>query len=584
MSMLQLRKFFPSRSTFIAVCVFAVVVMIAASVPYVVVRNQSGDAWQGVTPQLSHDAIRYFTRTNDVLIRGNFYPHNPYFYEHRNEPSPTPSLNDALVGIPQILGASFNAAYYINIAFWGFAYLMLCFLILRAFGVSGRWSVIGSLWCYAGQYYDMLRPGAMQIVYPLYLAFLLCYLRIVQTKNASILPLAIVTGLSAYFYIYLFMTTLATLGVSVLVFAVRKDWALARRMFGAIILAACVSIPHMTDVLQLSHEVNYAETITRMLFISTHWPQIEAYYYGRWIVLGLALTLLLAHAGVNVRGTATLTIITATGLGIFVAMMSNVVIGKDFDIATHVARFGILWYLLLGTILFRPLYEFVAHVRTKKILQILALLCFVLLAYQMYRNLGRNNALFHLPKEKVVEVQTYRGVLEWLNRQPVGVALAPGDLNSYIPMLTRQYTFFDLHSILFFASDMEMRERYLLLHAFDGMTREEFIARHEEYGGPSPDYLAIVSQTQNRFCLLLDRSGGCPPAKSRISFVDVSMLEAQYESYYPRIRERIKEEYAKYHIRYIVTKAGLKLPAEVQEFCHEAYRDEWFSVCVVSDK
>lgn len=551
----------------------------AAGAPYLVARIKAGDNWAGVTPALSNDALRYYARANDVT-RGNFYPHDPYFFEHRDTPSPTPSLDDAIVAVPQLLGLSFGVSYHVSIFFWCFMFLVLATQLLSLLRVAMPISILGAFWVYAGVYNDMLRPGAMQIVFPLFLLFLILFYRFVTGHKNSIWPLALISGLGAYFYIYLLMTSFAVMGAYTLFALHSKKWAEVKRIIIAGVLGGVISLPHIVNVLYLSGLQFYQETMVRIVFLHTHWPQIEVYFYGRWMVLGMLIVFLLRRYFPTHLGEHATLFFQCVGGGVLVAMVSNVFIGRDFDIAVHIARFGIVWYLLLGVVLLMP---FVDMWKKRKRFMVLLLVTgmFALLVLQMLLNLPRAMGVFSIDKKEVIAAQEYRGVIDWLAQQPESVVVGPEKLMLYLPTLAKQYVLYNSHGSLFLLSDRELRERYLLAHAFEGLTTEQFIARSSEFGGLVPDTLAKISHSRNQVCRLFSSKNKCPPIKHELDFVDVGSMKAEYDAYYPGLTLRIVQEYAKYHVRYIVSNAGELLPAGLAGTCQPAYRDRYFSVCIL---
>lgn len=568
-----------STSQKIVVLLLILSAAVATFVPYAWARLNTGNEWRGVTPELSYDALYLFSRANDVT-RGNLFVGNPYFFEQRNDPALVPSFNDVVVALPQLLGSSFDAGYYVNIFIWGLLLLCVLYALFRTFSLSPVVSFFGALWCYLGVYGDMLRPGIMQIIYPLFILFLLLFWRYLDHKRGSILPLAITAGITGYFYIHILMLVGAILGVYVLFVLWSRNWAELRRTLCMGIIALGIAIPHLIHSLFLSFRPFYMDTLMRISMSRSHWPQIEAYYYGRWIVLVLLLVFLLRRYCPEKVSGATHFFVFMSGLGILLAMVSNVFTGRDFAIAEHIARFGIIWYLAVGVILIRPIADFVFHRHGPVWKRMQIGLLFGLLIFQMVMNLNRSIPHFGLMREQFREVQTYAGVLGWLKEQPEGVVVAPPDLNSYISPLTKQYVLYNMYGAQFGVENDEIRERYLLYHAFDHLTEDQFIARSGEFYGPAPSYLAKTSALRNRLCTVFYGNKCTPPSPER-SFVDVAVLENKFETYYLDLPPRVAEEYARYHVGYIVSKREKPHPFTGSPACPITYQDQWFEACIV---
>jgi hypothetical protein len=278
-----------------------------------------------------------------------------------------------------------------------------------------------------------------------------------------------------------------------------------------------------------------------------------------------------------------------TGAGILLAMVSNIFTGRDFEIAVHVARFGILWYLLIGIILTVPMLRFVFHpslpdleqidARSFLVKRLLAGLLFTLLAFQMVANMNRSMPRFDAMRGEFVETQSYAEVLDWLKEEPEGVVIAPGDLNSYISTLTKQYVLYNQYAQNFAVSDGEMRERYLLYHALDRLNENQFLAGHSGYYGPAPYYLAKTSMLQYRLCVFFRDEKSCPAPKSELLFFDSDVMQNQFQTYYLNLASNIDQEYTKYNVRYIISRVSERHPLSGLTPCPIVYQDQWFEVC-----
>jgi hypothetical protein len=199
----------------------------------------------------------------------------------------------------------------------------------------------------------------------------------------------------------------------------------------------------------------------------------------------------------------------------------------------------------------------------------------------MVVNIGRSVPHFSQMREEFVERQTYAGVLDWLKNQPSGVVFAPEDLNSYIPTLTKQYVLYNRYGAHFAVSDDENHERFLLYHAFDQLTESEFIKGSIEYYGPIPSYLAKTSALRSQFCAFLRISESCSAPQAELSFIDGVATGEKFATYYPDITSRIEEEYARYHVQYIVSKTGERHPLLGGSKCPVVYHDQWFEACTI---
>ena len=206
---------------------FLVTALIATLVPVIFVIQEVGgvENWRGVLPKGTTDSLYYYARIHEV-VDGHPLIGNPYAYEHRGTLSPAFFLPDVVSSIPMLLGIPFNIAVVINVFVWGFIFLMLSFTLLRLLQMPKGWSFLFSVLVYVSAYSFMLRPTIMQIVYPVFLAFLIALLKFLYEPNERqrIIWLSLAAALTFYTYTYLSYFAL-------LVFAPIFFWYLFSRQF-----------------------------------------------------------------------------------------------------------------------------------------------------------------------------------------------------------------------------------------------------------------------------------------------------------------------------------------------------------------
>ena len=115
-------------------------------------------------------------------------------------------------------------------------------------------------------------------------------------------------------------------------------------------LTAILIIPFgIYTLLQMSGPY-YFETLTRIGLVYTRIPAIEAFFYGRWIVIALiTLGSLWFFFPKKEGGDREKKIFWfATGAALFVGLFLNVITGVELTLAVHIGRFVILWMAMFG--------------------------------------------------------------------------------------------------------------------------------------------------------------------------------------------------------------------------------------------
>lgn len=545
--------------------IFIGIALIATLVPAIFVLHKVGgfEGWHGVLPSGITDSLYYYARIHEVV---DGYPliGNPYIFEYRGTFSPAFFLPDVLSAVPIVIGLPFNIGILFNIFIWSSVFLILANRLLKTFGVSELWAAAWSIFLYLESYSFMLRPTIMQLVFPLFLLFLLALLQFLYEPflKKRLLWLASVSALSFYVYNYLaFVVFLAFAGVFI--------WYLVSKQFkklGAVFVAGLYTVLFLVpfgvySFIQMQGSL-YEETLVRIGLVYTHIPTIEAFYFGRWIVVGLltigALWLL---RSTNERVNEKNIFWIVTGAALFVGLFLNVITGVELTLAVHVGRLVVLWMtLLLGAIVYE--WFFVRKTTNGRYIVYLHLCIGVLvglLLLGVVRNIPRALSFFTFDDRgyPIAELQDYAKPLAWLEQnlnEPV-VILANISIGSYIPIMTKHYTLFHSGAILHSIPTEELEERYLLWRSFEDVTIDDVKQDFGLYSGAGP--LKDQPRTQNNramFCNVLSRFidwSECPKKTNGISL--------RGEEYFRKLAEEFKlvkveqsDLLAKYHVRYLV--------------------------------
>ncbi len=452
------------------VLLFSLSSIVLTLFPAALVYRAAGGNWQGVPPELITDSLYYYAQIHEVR---DGYPKvgNPFFKEHQNEIAPAFFLPVDIAAIPMYFGASITATALIDLFFFTGVFLFLAYLILRACELPRMFAYLGSLIAYLGAYMFMVRPVAMQIVFPTFLFFLLSYLYFLRApgrKSAVILGLGIL--LAPYTYTYLAYIVIGTMASGVISFLIWRKWNELKWLFVSGLISIIGAIPFLFGIfLPEIHHPLYPETIVRIGMVMTHIPANEFFYYGRWVLLVLVALLLVLRGAFRDRirslGDDPQNIfLLSSGAGLLIAAGSNIITGVELSLAIHIGRFIILWLSLAVAILgFRflmlPRWEMRTPVR------ILGALLIIIMGVSLIRNIPRSFAFATKDNlSPTAELQTYAEPLRalTLGTAPGAVVWSNDTLARYIPIMTNDYVLYTEAGGLQLVGDTEMIDRYLV--------------------------------------------------------------------------------------------------------------------------
>ena len=270
-----------------------------------------------------------------------------------------------------------------------------------------------------------------------------------------------------YLYSYLWQVVVITIVFVELYLLMARQWSRFFNLLKISSLALALAAPVILSTFKASLLTGYWENMQRVGFVATHLPPIEAYYYGRWlIVAGLIWTIFFVKQLKDKTVTAWYFLIVSAA--IFLALVSNVITGKIFDrysreqIRNYLVRFDV-WF---GNLLFCN------KIMAGKI-YITALTSFLILIGSMtiFAEIRRSIVPpFSLPYSEMVAVQDYRAPLWRLDahESEPKVIWASDSISRYVPYLSKHYVLYPglLNAHLYLVPNSEVRERYLTVAIF----------------------------------------------------------------------------------------------------------------------
>lgn len=488
--------------------IFLFIALLATLIPAIFTIHVVGgwQNWQGVLPRGTTDSLYYYARIHEVAD-GHPLVGNPYVYEYRSALAPAFFLPDIVSSLPVLLGVPFNVAIMLNVFVWSFIFLVLSFTLLRLLLIPIGWASLWSVLMYVGSYSFMLRPTVMQIVYPVFLAFLIALLKFLHEpfERKRIVWLALAAASTFYVYTYLSYIVLLIFTFLFFRFLFAKRYQELKALIISGVYTALALIPFGIYTLMQMKSPYYFETLSRIGLVYTHIPAIEAIFYGRWVLIGLTVLGLLwkFFPKKKEHDSERKVFWLATGAALFVGLFLNMITGVELQLAIHIGRLVLLWMtMMLGALL----YDWYSsrlpapkaaddggqarNLEVGKTKYVIVAIFLTILSVGVARNLSRGLSFFEFNNRgiDIADLQNYSAPLKWLeeNVSEQSVIWANESVGEYVPIITRHYPLFFHGAVLHSISAKELEERFLLSRSLSLLTIEDLKRDFGLYSGRKP--------------------------------------------------------------------------------------------------
>ena len=525
-----------------------------------------GSRWKGV-PQLYADEVLYYAQVREVA-EGHMLFGNPYFYEHREDPTPALFGSNWLASIPFFLGFSLPAAIMANFLVWSLVYVFTVFYLLRKLGAN-KWSAFGALFVFIQSYLTVYRMSVRQEVFPFFFIFYIALFAWLERPGDKkrIVALAISAGTSFYLYSFFWQVVVVTL-CFVLIYSIVQKFIVKHnipRPSIPNILAVCglatvISLPFMIYMWSLIKTPFYWESMGRFGLINTHVPTAEVVYSGSWVIILLILFFLgrkclVDKPELSEKYSFVFVFFILTGLSMVSLQASNLITGKELETAQHIKSFIVPW-LAIGFFTWIG-YSF----RWRHFSAIIPgiILVTILLAnihFILFINIFTNGDPLALRRD----MQNYAAPLAWLDKyesNPVVIWSPPENLiTPYIPALTKHYVLYAEPGNLNILSDNEVEDRYLTSKYLNGVSTTTLRDEFPLYAGRSRVYhYPKTLERKQKICRLLhieDIFEFCPKEIDRFKLVGNEYFERLVDQYKKDIVPNITKKLMMYNVRYIL--------------------------------
>lgn len=433
--------------------------------------------FKGIYPMLSDDEDHYLTLAKEIYD-GHISLGNAYLQEGKEMPYTQPPLGAAYYALfAKIFHISVPTAGVINDFLLPIFSVLLLYSLLWLLTQSKKISLSFSALFFIFFLSSFNRPVNPQVSFILLLAGLYFVFLIVWDKyelkkvRKYNLFLSIIFGVLVYIYPFYWMTivvlyTLLTLSQAF----IEKDFKYCfQNWLYFFIPAFILSIPYLWNIKKLIQSPFFNEVNLRSGFINTHIP-------GSYVDVAIMLACLplvylvgkLIPEGKSWYERKNVFIGYSLILTGIILNWQNVITGKTIQFPQHLYPLAVLSLCIITAMSF----IFIDIKKIGKYSLSLLIFSFILLCSVFYEQKNASLQAFKIiysPKDSS-SLQKHSLVIDWLNKNTPkdSVIYALGkDYNWVIPIYTDDNLYFNTNAGLSLISDVELENRWVILHFFD---------------------------------------------------------------------------------------------------------------------
>lgn len=500
--------------------------------------------------EIMDDTLYYFGRIREVMA-GNLFIGNSYLLEHVKDVTTAFFVADWVYSIPflffKILGSSFSFSIIFSEVLWSVITTVFLYSFYKIINIEEKYIPIAVTFSLLTVLYFIFRPVAMSVVYPVFIFFLISYLiwlRNPMGKKESVLLVAS-SVLSFYLYTYLWQIVLVVLGATCLFNLYYKKYI--KQTFFIIFYVFILSIPVFLYTIKQINSIYYFETLRRVGLVSTHMiGSVEIFYI--FLILNILLILYLFRKK-NIINFNDLVFFVIVSVALLIVGLSNLISGKDLELAVHVGRFIDLFISVF------VVYSFLIKNKNNNALKGVVffpiLILFLYSGYNVFITYSiTKSTLLIDSKEYYVDLFTN------LKEIPKSSVILSDDLvSSYIPVLTDDYVLFHPNAELYNLSDYEVEERYLVSRVFADLNEDQLKSDFRKYAGVgNAVHQANIINREVKMCLIVKKiiiSIKCGEFVDSYSLIGEKYFEDLMERY--KVIKSNPDKYLDlYHVSYII--------------------------------
>ena len=448
----------------------AIVLGIAMIAPFFYFRAELGSDFHGVLPAVVNDVMFYYARINDAAD-GHSFLSNAYLYEHKDSLPQQLFLAEWLLAQPvKIFNLNINTVHLIyNFLLPAIAFI-LTYLALFLSLKSQFWSIIFSIFLFFGLYLlAFIRPISPQFNFIFWLSQFILLWRLLENQKSKKLLFLNIINFGFLFYIYPYYWTFYLIFFGLLTVAylfTNKKLALKILIIasGGFVLA----VPYFYFNYLASRLPYYVETLTRLGMIYSRFPSgLRIIFWSALVFMAFGWFLWKKIINLDIKTTFFISGILAS----VIAVNQHLITGKNFEFSSHYDM-GAIFFLV-----FAAAYLWTNMKINRKLIG--AIFIFIASA-TVISGLSVFSERALAVDENTAYQQNYAPIFEWLNKntEKDSVVYANVDLSGLIPVYTANNVFYVREANLFFMSDHEVLDRFIISNFFEDFNKD-FIIENE---------------------------------------------------------------------------------------------------------
>lgn len=477
-------KIFKKLKSHWTAVLFAIVLGLLMILPFFYFQTTLGDEYKGVINQVIDDDLFYMARIKDVMD-GHPILGNAYLSEHKNQLPQQLFLPEFLLVQPLKL---LNLDVVQGRVLYNFILPVLAFILtyvaLYFVYPSRFWANAFAAFLFFGIFlFKFTRPVIPQFVFLFWLTqFTLLWL-LIKSKDDDIslyhriskrwVLLLNVLNFGLLFYLYPFYWTFYLVFFLVLILAFyRFDKNLSKKFLKILIGGALIGFFYFYLTFLAIQLPEYQETLTRLQLVYSRSPSEVKTVLPALLVLILVGILYRLKA---IKINREILFFVAGIISIFLVTNQNILTGQKFE-------FGHYRMMAIFFIVFALYYLFVSTNKVQSFGKFRIWRAGILFIIGFFVFQGVSGYISKILKvsDQDIYAQRYKIIFDWLNENTPKdlVVYTDNNLSELIPVYTANNIFYTQAASLFFISDQEVLERFVLNNYFEKFDRD-FVIENE---------------------------------------------------------------------------------------------------------
>jgi len=481
--------------------------------------------------EIADDTVYYLSRVSEVL-RGHVFIGNSYYAEHVYDVTTAFFVADWMYAIPfyilSFFGFSFSSSIIFSQIMWTCITSLMLYVLYKKFNVQEKYIPLSVGLSLVTTLLFVYRPVAMSVVFPCFIFFLISLYSYLKNRDGNKEALLLTLSIVICFYVYTYAWQVAFVALGLLFLHALVYRKYIQRVVSMALSTVFLSVPVLVYTWKQIHNIYYFETLERVGLVQTHSVGGAGLAYLVIIVISLVLVFFLYRQKVIEK--IHTEFFGLVFLSLCITGLSNVITGKDLEIAVHIGRFTELFVVVFFVFVLSRLSNLSHTIRGISLILLILLTGYV--GYLVHWNYQAIHNTFQI----VDSSQKYELVTSFLRQSQLKevTVFADDTVSSYIPPLTEHYVAFHPNGMLYLIGNTEAEERYLVSRMFSNIDKQQLKTDFRKYAGVGNAVHRANVHNRNRSV--------CSVFKKLVSNIDCGESVTPYslrgEKYFDDLMER----------------------------------------------